>query len=262
MKVLRPVRPSAGLDSWYQKNLDDLIKRMNKSTVFWLTSSYRNNTPVLAQDELPSVALRRAIKNLSKRWQANFDQAAPKLAKFFAQKAESRSRKQFEEILRDAGLSVKFTMTRGMRDIMNATVAEQVGLIRSIPQKYFTQIESQVMSSVQTGRDLSTLSKQLRTNYGVTKRRAALIARDQNNKATASMTFARQTELGIEEAIWHHSHGGKVPRPTHLANDGRHYNVSTGWYDPDAYGKGKGAFIRPGELINCRCVSSAVIPGF
>ena len=77
--------------------------------------------------------------------------------------------------------------------------------------------------------------------------------------ATASMTRARQTELGITEAIWMHSGGGKHPRPSHLAagKSKTKYDVKVGWYDPDV---GKNIF--PGELPNCRCVSRAVVKGF
>ncbi len=262
-RLLPPVHPSAATSAWYNAQLLRLIEQMNDSTLYWMKSSYRNNEPILlATDELPAAALRRAVLKLGKRWQNKFDALAPLLAKHFAKKAETRSSTRLAQLLREAGMSVKFTMTRGMQDIMHATIAEQVGLIRSIPQKYFTSIETMVMESVRTGRDLGSLATRLQSEFGVTKRRAALIARDQNNKATASMTYARHTELGITQAIWHHSRGGKVPRPTHLANDGKLYDVKKGWYDPDAYGKGKGAWVRPGELINCRCVSSAVIPGF
>ena len=39
--------------------------------------------------------------------------------------------------------------------------------------------------------------------------------------------------MGVDEALWLHSHAGKEPRPTHLANDGKRYKISEGWYDPD-----------------------------
>jgi uncharacterized protein with gpF-like domain len=62
--------------------------------------------------------------------------------------------------------------------------------------------------------------------------------------------------LGITEAVWLHSGGGKVPRPTHVRNNGRRYSVAEGWLDP-----AEGRRVFPGELINCRCVSRAVMPG-
>lgn len=261
-RIIPPVRPSAAISAWYRAELDALIADMHASVIYWLRASYKANPPVLAQDELPSQALWRAMHKLRRRWQKQFDEAAPKLAKHFAKKAENRSSARLKTILNEAGMTVKFTMTRAQADVMRATMHEQVSLIRSIPQKHFTEIEGLVMRSVQAGRDLGPLADALQKQYGSTKKRAALIARDQNNKATATMTMARQVEMGIEEAIWVHSHAGKVPRPTHRANDGKRYDVKRGWYDPDADGRGRGRYIHPGELINCRCVSRSIIPGF
>ena len=261
--ILPPVRPNVGITVWYRLQLEQLVDEMNASVQYWVKSSYRNNEPlILAQDELPAQALWRSMRQLRKRWQKNFDEAAPKLAKYFTTKVEKRSKATLAKLLRDAGMSVEFKMTRTQADGIRANIHENVSLIRSIPQKYFGQIEGLVMRSVQAGGDMYTLSQALQTEYGRTKKRARLIARDQNNKATAFLTRTRQTEMGIEEAIWLHSHGGKVPRPTHLRNNGKRYSVKKGWYDPDADGKGKGRYIHPGELINCRCVPRSVIPGF
>ena len=163
------------------------------------------------------------------------------------------------KILRDAGIAIPFRITPEMRDIMDATVAENVALIRSIPQHYHTEVEVMVMQSVKAGRDLSQLSDNLEARYDITRRRAELIARDQNNKATASLNQARQVALGIEEGVWLHSHAGKEPRPTHVANNGKKFDIKKGWFDPD---KRVRRHILPGELINCRCTWKAVVPGF
>lgn len=258
-KVLRPVHPNAGIEAAYRKRIEKLIDDMNASVQHWLKAAYRANEPLMAQDRNPAQELRAAIRKLAEQWQSNFDAASPKLGAYFSQSVLLRSDAALRKILRDGGFSVKFKMTRTMKDVMDATINEQVSLIKSIPQQYLTQVEGMVMRSVQSGRDLGTLAKGLQEQFGVTKRRAAFIARDQNNKATASMTRVRQVALGITEAIWMHSGGGKHPRPTHLkaGRDGVKYDVTKGWLDP-AIGK----HIFPGELPNCRCVSRAVIKGF
>lgn len=247
-KVLRPVHPNAGIAADYRRRMDRLIAEMQRSYVYWLTARYKANEPRIAMDATPAEALARELADLGAQWQERFYSAAPKMARWFARSTERRSADSMRRILKDAGVSVKFQMTPVMRDVFEATVAENVGLIKSIPQKYHTEVEGLVMRSVTAGRDLGYLTDELQARYGITRRRAALIARDQNNKATASMTRARQQELGIEEAVWLHSHGGKEPRRTHLANSGNRYKVSEGWYDPDPKVR---RHIWPGELINC-----------
>lgn len=212
---------------------------------------------VLAMDASPARALEAELKKLGTRWQRRFNEAAPKLARWFATSASVRSRRTLMKILKEAGIAVDFTMTRGMKDVLQATVAENVSLIRSIASKYHTEVEGMVMRSVTAGRDAGSLAADLEKRFAITRRRAALIARDQNAKATATFTRVRQHEVGIERAIWLHSAGGHEPRPTHVANSGKPYKITEGWFDPAV-----GRYIWPGTEINCRCVSKPIVKGF
>lgn len=256
------VQPNVGLELAYRRKLEKLIEEMVKSTNYWLGVAYRGNAPEMAADSSPAMALREVMRRLARRWQARFDAASLDLAQYFATAAADRSDRALAAILKEGGFSVKFGSTRAFNDVLQAAIGENVSLIRSISSQYFTQVEGAVMRSVQSGRDLHTLSKGLAERYKITAKRAALIARDQNNKATAVITRERRMELGITQSIWLHSHAGKEPRPTHVAFNGKTYDEAKGMYDKDANGPGKGAWVHPGELINCRCVSQPLIEGF
>lgn len=250
--ILRPVQSNAGIQAAYRKRLDALIDEMNASILYWVGAAYKRTG--IAQDESATAMMRRALRKVSRQWQDRFDMGADDLAKWFAQKTKSYSDVALTSILKDAGFSVEFKMTTAMNDAYQAVIGENVNLIKSIASQHLTQVETMVMQSVQQGRDLSTLSKQLQARYGVTKRRAALIARDQNNKATAVVTRVRQQGLGITTAIWRHSHAGKTPRPSHVKADGQEYDIAKGMYLD-------GHWTWPGVEINCRCVSRSVVPG-
>lgn len=257
----RPVRPSAGTRAMYYKKLAELIGAMGRDTLRQLTAARRANPPVvrmLAEDELSSREMAAAVKRLAKKWFKRFDDGAAKLATWFAQKSSQRSDAQLRKILRDAGFTVDFKLTSAQRDVLNAVVGENVALIKSIPRQYFTQIEGAVMRSVALGGDLKALSDFIEKQGRVTRRRAEFIARDQNSKAIGALTRVRSLEAGITEGIWMHSGGGKEPRPTHVraGRDGVRFDLATGWLDP-----AEGKRIFPGQLINCRCVYRAVIPG-
>jgi len=258
-KVLRPVHPNSGIQAMYRQKIGRLVDEMSRSYEHWLRAQYRAKPPVMAQDASPAVELQREVAKLGKQWQKRFDYAAPRLARWFATSVERRSMRALKAILKEGGLAVDFVMTPGMRDVFAATVAENVSLIKSIGSQYHTEIEGLVMRSASDGRDLSFLAKELKHRYGVTDRRAKLIAKDQNNKATAVFTRVRQQEVGITEAVWLHSHGGNEPRPTHLANSGKRYKIADGWFDPDPKVRRN---IWPGELINCKCVPKPVVKGF
>ena len=254
-KSLAPVRPNEGLEAAYRRKLDALVEDMHASLTYWLTAAYRSKPPetAMAQDDAfigmsPAMVMREAMRKLSRRWLRHFDNAAPKLAEWFATAAIDRSDKQLAKILRDGGFSVKFKLTREANDVLQATKAQNVGLIKSIAEQHLTEVEGLVMRSVARGRDIGGLAKEIEARYGVTKRRAALIAQHQNNMATATIQRVRQQGLGIKTAVWVHSHAGAHPRPSHVkaGADRVVYEVDKGWFDPD-----EGRYILPGELINC-----------
>lgn len=256
-KVLRPVHPNVGVEMEYRRRLIRMIEDMHNSIMYWVEARYKNNEPAIVMDATPAVQLRITINKLKKQWLKKFDEGARDLAAYFAQDVSQRSDAQLKSILKKAGFSVKWKMTKAQKDILEATIQANVSLIKSIPQEYLKNVEGAVMRSVQTGRDLGTLSKELQQKFGVSKRKAALISKDQNNKATSAFQRVRQQELGITEAVWMHSHAGEVPRPSHVKMNGKRYDVSQGMWDPD-----EKAYIWPGQLINCRCTSKSVIPGF
>lgn len=227
---------------------------MQKSVVYWLSANYKASGAAVAMDASPAVIMRDAMLKLAGRWTKSFDIVAQKLSQRFAGDTLKNTDVSLHNALESAGFTVEFKMTAPMNNALQATITENVGLIRSIPEKYFTEVEGLVMRSVSRGRDLSYLTEQLEKRYGITRRRAALIARDQNNKATSVMQAARQKSLGITEGIWRHSHAGKEPRPSHVKADGQKFDLSKGLYLD-------GMWVMPGEEINCRCTWSPVIPG-
>lgn len=254
-KVARAVWPNAGTRARYQKQMLNEIGRMAASVEYWLQAQFRKEPPVLAEDASPAEEMRKRLEKLKERWEDRFAEMAKTVAESFLRNQFKGTDVAMRAALRDAGWAVEFTMTPAMRDAFQASLAENVGLIRSIPARYFEQVEGIVMRSYAAGRDLGTMVKDLRTLYPKAADRAVLIARDQSNKANATVQQARQIELGITEAIWMHSHAGKEPRPTHVAMNGKRYQVDKGMWDKDVQ-----AWILPGQLINCRCVGRSVLP--
>lgn len=225
---------------------------MHNSTLYWLKAQYRQTG--LAQDASPVIMMRVAMRKLSRRWLRKFDLLAAKLAERFTSDVMKNSDASLSSALQQAGFTVPFKMTAEMNNALQATITENVNLIRSIPQQYLTQVETLVMQSVSRGRDLGTLTNQLQQRYGITRRRAAFIALDQNNKATSTMQSARQRALGIRRGRWRHSHAGKEPRPSHVKADGEEFDLDKGMFLD-------GKWVMPGEEIGCRCTWEAILPG-
>ena len=294
-KTLAPIHPNEGVMLAYRKKLDSLILAMHRSVMFWLSAAYRANQPEMASDDrdfddsakrriqtvlaraitrngTPANVINEVVQRLSKHWERKFYSAAPELARYFSLAMADRADGALMQILKRTGWAVEFKMTAEVRDVLQASIHQNVSLIKSIHESYFSQVEGAVMRAVAAGRDLQALSKELgplvdleRIGKGRkpgesdssllarTRRRAVFIARDQANKATASITRTRYQALGITKAVWMHSHGGKEPRPSHIAFSGQEYDVEKG-----AYLDGK--WVWPGTEPNCRCVCKPIIP--
>jgi SPP1 gp7 family putative phage head morphogenesis protein len=265
-KKIRAVRPNAGLEAWLRRRIEREVDDLAASVEWWVGAAYRKEQPRIAsnpvaksnvaQDAAPADILQRVLESLRRRWGQRFDALGEEIAAKFATRAGTNTDDAVEAAMRAAGMRVKLQPSKAQRDQLAGTIQENVSLIRSIAPQYFTSVEGAVMRSVLAGRDLGTLTSELKRAHGVTHRRAAFIARDQNNKATAYFTKTRQLELGIQEAIWVHSGAGKEPRPSHLkaGREGVVYNVAEGWLDPHLNKR-----IWPGTEPNCRCTCRSVI---
>jgi uncharacterized protein with gpF-like domain len=249
------------VEASYDARLRRLVDEMHASVLYWVRAAYRREgdrieaLSGLASDARPGTALIKVIRGLRRRWLARFDEASQDLARYFAKAVWQRSDAELRKILRRGSISVEFKVSREVRDALSAIVHENVSLIKSIPEQYLAQVEASVMRSVSSGRDLATLTDDLIYQHGVTRRRAELIAIQQNNSATGAIQRLQYLDAGIERAIWRHSHAGKYKRPTHVANDGKEYDVRQGWWDPH-----ERRYIRTGELIHCRCFSQPILP--
>lgn len=263
-----PVRlaPNAGIEARYQKNLDQCIDAMFKDVERSIRAQWRRKPPI-ASDASPAAMLRDTMNRLAGKWLKAFDLLGPEVGNWFATqaalhadntvRAASRDHSGLMAILRQRGFTVRFKATAAEQDILTATVAESVSLIRSIPDQALKSVEGIIMRGVQVGGDLGQITKDLQKQHGVAKRRAAFIARDQNFKANAALTRNRQLEMGLTKSQWLHSSAGKEPRPSHVAFDRKLYDIAKGIVlDP------KEGICWPGTLPGCRCVSGLFLPGF
>lgn len=255
-KIVRSVPANRGIEARYRKELERLVDDMHRSFKYWLIAEYRKSPPrmlALAEDATPAQSIKKVLNDLAKRWIARFDEYAPKIAEVYLKSMFKSSDSAFRQALKDAGFTVQFKMTPAVRDAFNASLEANIGLIRSIPEQYLKDVEGVVMRSYASGRDLETMTSEIQKVYPVTATRAAFIARDQSNKANAVVNRARQLEIGITEAVWMHSHAGKNPRPSHVAANGKTYEIAKGCLID-------GEYIHPGEEPNCRCTSRPRLP--
>lgn len=148
-------------------------------------------------------------------------------------------RKQMQESI---GIDV-FTLEPAMKDRLEAFADGNVALIKSVPDRYFGELKTQVVTGLRQGQRAEDLAKTIADRYGVAESRAQLIARDQIGKLNGELNQARQQALGIEGYVWRTAEDERV-RPEHEDRDGEQFD----WTDPPEDG-------HPGFPINCRCIA-------
>jgi len=141
--------------------------------------------------------------------------------------------------------------SEGLRDILTATVAENVALIKRIPEKYLDDVQGAVMRSIQTGNGLADLKPQLET-YGVkTKNWAKNVSLDQTRKAYNGINASRMQSLGVKSFEWVHSGGSNHPREYHRDTlNGKIFSFDN---LPHLDGPNQGERGIPGQAPYCRC---------
>ena len=46
-RILPAIRPNAGIEADYRRRMDDLIREMFRSTLYWVRARYRSDPPAL-----------------------------------------------------------------------------------------------------------------------------------------------------------------------------------------------------------------------
>jgi SPP1 gp7 family putative phage head morphogenesis protein len=254
-----------GTEAAYNKRLQSLVSRMTKSLKSEINKALVTHFNT-AQDSSIISKVRMVINKLEREFNKEFRSKADRLSKNMLSSVNKDSTKALHNSLKDlsGGLSIKTSaVTEGVSDVLTAAVAQNVGLIKSIPSEYFTQVRTQILNSIMNpdNKGLSDLRDSINglldDRYKKVRNRAHQIATDQTRKAYNQINAAKMTSMGIEYFEWVHSGGGKTPRPYHRdVLNGKTFKIS----EPPIIDQNTGERGLPGQAINCRCTMIPSIP--
>jgi SPP1 gp7 family putative phage head morphogenesis protein len=139
-------------------------------------------------------------------------------------------------------------------DEVRRLLAEQVGLITSLPLDAAQRVQALALEGATTGRRYGDLVQEINRTGHVTIGRANLIARTETAKAQSAITQARARYVGSDAYTWISANDRDV-RPAHKRLAGHVFR----WDDPPIAEEG-GQRHHPGEFPNCRCYAEPVLP--
>lgn len=248
---------SVGIQNEYTRSIRRLIKQMEKAALKFVLEKYKlfresemvtNDAPV----DFDNRRLQQLIDAIKARfgryiseWEAEEMDA---IASKFIGKIDKQTKAGLIANLKKAGIVIDFHISALHQPLLEEMVASNVNLIKSIAPKYFDKLTNVVIDSALKGRDMASIFKHIKDLNTVTERRAELIAIDQTNKATQALNVMQTKDIGIKKGIWIHIPGEKSSRKTHIAMNGKTFDLDEGLYDEDV-----GRNVLPGELPYCRC---------
>jgi len=276
-----PVKPSEDAERFYRGQLKALVRLMSQQLYAVLGPELARLKPQYTADSVATLDgwtddILAVIRRVSSTFTTNlFDQQARRVATGTISRAEADNAEDFRKsVNRAVGVDFELiTKPKGMVDYLEASTAENVNLIKSIPAEYFQRVETIVLGGMKSGLAPTAIAKQIQEQTGVSSRRAKLIARDQVSQLNSDLTRQRQTAAGIE------FYRVETAKDQRVSGDpsGKYPNAKISCYGiaKQDIGYGVGVYkvsegatwrgvtsLHPGKHHPlCRCVGISLIPG-
>lgn len=237
----------------YNVQLQRMVRALKRDIDVEIVPLLKQLAPEYIQDAGWSDVVAGALKRLLDRWTSPFNRrVAQDIADKFVKSATTTPAGQTS-----FGIDI-FQNSQQLQDYLSAASWQNAQLITSIPVQYIDQVSNIVMGNMRQGMRPSYIEKALQQQFGVTQRRAKMIARDQTAKITGEIAKQRQQGAGFQYFRWVDSHDQRVRhRHREIADKVTEYGKGVYRWD-DLPLSDKGEPIQPGSDYQCRCIATPV----
>lgn len=263
-RKLRAVRPSKQAEVYYRKQLDQLVSYMQSIVVEELQRDTMNDALFSKGVELLASQMDRILNRLEAMDINNF---ATSLARGFVNRMNRNSSDSFNSNLKNSiGVDMnKIVSPPEISDALNVAIAQNTALIKSIKDEYKEKVSKLIRDNVLSGERPSNIVTQIKDIGGVTKNRAAFIARDQTAKINSDLVQIRSETLGSDTYVWSGSMDERE-RQSHKVMEGKLCRMDNPKVYSDDDGKTwknrseiGGVELHPGKDYSCRCVMLPIV---
>lgn len=204
----------------------------------------RGDSRVLTLDS-PASSVARIMRDVAADFFAEFtNERIAQVVRHFGVEVSDFQR---DEVARQFSNVIGFDPFRLGEPWLEARIADftaaNVSLIRTIPSRYFDDLENRLIADLRAGTRWEEIAPDLEERYGVSESNAERIARDQVGKFYGELNRARQQDVGVTRYTWRTARDNRV-RDSHERLEGTSHTWEGGG-DPEEG--------HPGEAINCRC---------
>lgn len=198
--------------------------------------------------------LEAALDRIARRWFGKFsDRELRRSVLRIGERTSERQRQSFRrQFTESVGLD-PMLLEPWLPGAIDGFVAENVNLIKTVGERFFSDVREQVVGAAREGKRPESLAKDLQERLGVSESNARRIARDQVSKFNADLNRSRQEELGITSYIWRTVNDNRV-RSEHRHLNGQVFR----WNDPPVISE-SGERGHPGDAVQCRCYAEPIL---
>lgn len=192
-----------------------------------------------------------ALRSALNRYADALDGWARSVARRMLADVAARDERAWMAASREMGAEIgRIVKSTPIGEAMQAKMAEQVGLIKSLPREAAERVHRLVIEGQETGVRADVIAREIMRTGEVTRSRANLIARTEIGRAASTLTQVRAEAVGSVGYIWRTSRDSDV-RPSHKRMEGRF----VAWADPPEL---DGLTGHAGALPNCFVGSTRV----
>jgi len=249
----------AGAERAYGRLLNGYVNDVNKIVLRYLPevrrgyiaeSMFRVDSKAGLKNQTEAV-LKKIREDVKKLYKGNkYQKELRKIGKY---EIFGISRKWKHKIEKTFGVTVDETYYVGTvtEKELEKWISNNVALINGIPEQYLKRIEKAVLKGYENHKNTVQITNDLKKEFGMTKRRAKLIARDQVFKLNSDIAEKIQRDAGCDRFKWSTCKDNRV-RESHRKLEGKRF------YWNNLPMNEKGERIKPASEVQCRCVAIPV----
>jgi len=266
--ILSPALSQAG---WFETQLRKLIYPMMDEAEKEIKALFASpaadvleDGTVVAQDESFTEKVARLMKNLTGKYSSLFDIAAPSIASEFVQRGDRHAKSTLKGSLSDLSGKISINheaMPPALKETLQASVQQSVGLIKRVPLDYLGQLQGDVMRAITTGAGLEDVQKSLAERKVVMRNWVHNTSLDQTRKIYNTTTSKRMQAVGLQRFEWVHVGGSVHPREYHkkpVSQGGLNGGIYS-FDDLPIIDEKTGQRGLPGDAINCHCTMRPIV---
>lgn len=257
----KTLRVAVSIESRMAESILKAIDRMTRETEREIRKLFEANNYAgdYGMDANIGAQARILMNGLNVQFDQMFARVATPITETMLDQVDKNSAATLKSSLLDMAGTMTFKtdiMTGPLQEMIAASAAESVALIKRVPAKYLDQITGNVMRAITQGNGLQDIVPMLEKQKVQVRNWAQNVAMDQTRKVYNGLNAGRMQALGIEKYRWVHSGGSNQPRDYHQhVLNGQIFSLDK---DPIIQLKPR-VRGKPGFLPYCRCTMCPVI---